>query len=99
MNKKVKILGAILLSLLFLAGTTSVSAKDCVTKDMKTSVGKKACAEGGQNAAKKAWKAWVKEAKKKDCGVKDCKSCHKKTSGNYDLKPDAEKTYKACGGT
>lgn len=66
----------------------------CVTKDFKTELVKKACAEGGQKQAKKVMQAWNKEKK-----IKTCNACHTKLAPKYELKPDGLQQYKAAGGT
>ncbi len=67
------------------------SSKPCARKEFKTELVKQACAEGGQRAAKKAMKAFVKKAKKAKGGDPDlaCDSCHKKMGGDYPTKPEA----------
>jgi|GEM_PF-3047280 cytochrome c5 len=61
---------------------------------------KAACSKGGQKAAKKAMKSWVRSTKKKHkaAGETDfkltCKTCHTKLKGAYPIKKDAVATYK-----
>lgn len=71
----------------------AASSKPCHHKELKTQMIKEACAKGGQRAAKKAMKAFVKKAKKAKGGDPDlaCDSCHKKLGGDYPIKDDALK--------
>jgi hypothetical protein len=56
-----------------------------------------ACTTGGQAAAKKAMKKFLKKAKKKEAGL-ECKSCHEKLAPTYDLKTDGLEHFKHLGG-
>jgi len=71
----------------------AASSKPCTHKHLTTQMLKQACAKGGQRAAKKTMKAFVKKAKKAKGGDPDlaCDSCHKKLGGNYPIKADALK--------
>ena len=66
----------------------------------KTAMLKAACKKGGQKAAKKAMKSWVKKvkkAKKAASGEKfklTCKACHSSMKGKYPLKPDGMSQFK-----
>ena len=101
MNKTL-IIGAIALALSFLAGPSLVLGDDaapCVGKQSIPMV-KKACAAGGQKAAAKAMKGWLKRVKKarKDAGETDfkmnCKACHSKMKPDYPIKDSAKETFK-----
>lgn len=69
------------------------AADGCKRTKFDTELVKKACTDGGQKAAKKVMKDWVKTARKKQSDL-DCKSCHKSLSPNYDLKPDGLELFK-----
>ena len=78
------------------------AVKPCARKTFKTQMAKKACTEGGQKAAKKAWGKWVKAHKpqyKEKYGKNlTCKTCHKKVGGDFPLNDSGLKTYKEFGG-
>ena len=76
-----------------LSSTDAHAVTPCVTKDFKTELAKKACAKGGQPAAKDAMKKFMKEAK-----IKSCKACHTKLAPNYELKSDGLEQFKKAGG-
>jgi hypothetical protein len=65
---------------LYLGASSTARADDevkaCTTKDFKTKEVKKACADGGQKAAKDLMKKLVKKAKAAGDDI-NCKSCHK----------------------
>lgn len=95
----------LLLSGLTLQLSTASAADDeeaggdaaCVRTKFDTKMTEDACKKGGQKEAKKAWKAWQKEAKK--AGVElSCKSCHTKLAPEFPLKPDALEQFKKAGG-
>ena len=65
----------------------------CVHTEFKTELVKAACAKGGQQEAKTAMKAFMKEKK-----IKSCNQCHAKLAPNYELKKDAVDQYKKLGG-
>ena len=100
---KMKMIGTLIIALLFVTASSPIFSSDCKTKDFKTELAKKACGKGGVKAAKKAWKDWVSEVK--DAGKKiegkkpSCKSCHKDTK-KYDqkIKPKAADWFKELGG-
>ncbi len=73
------------------------AADACQHKSFKSELIKEACASGGQKAAKKAMKDFVKDAKKKQDGL-DCESCHSSLSPKYELKSDAFERFKKLGG-
>lgn len=73
------------------------AAKSCSRTTFETKLVEDACKKGGQSEAKKAMKAWVKTAKKKQANL-DCKSCHSKLAPSYDLKPDGLQKFKDLGG-
>lgn len=57
--------------------TVSAADKPCVSKKLEFKAVKKACAEGGQKAAKKLMKSVVKKARKAgDEKVTGCLDCH-----------------------
>lgn len=81
------------LSLSFAFSPTSADAwsgKPCARTKFESTLIKKACAEGGQSAAKKAMKDFVKKAKKADGGDPElaCDSCHTKIGGDYPTNKD-----------
>lgn len=76
-----------------LSPTPVEGAGACVAKDFKTEMTKNACAKGGQNAAKDAWKSWMKEKK-----IKSCNQCHSKLAPNYEQKAGALEQFKKHGG-
>jgi hypothetical protein len=65
----------------------------CVHKDLKTDLIKQACEKGGQQEAKTAMKAFMKEKK-----IKSCNECHAKLSPSYDLKPNGLDQFTKAGG-
>jgi cytochrome c5 len=67
------------------------------TEGYKTKMVKEAC-QKGQDAAKKAMREFVKEAKKVAKTNVTCNTCHEKTSGDYPLKKDGLKKFKEWGG-
>lgn len=78
------------LSLSFAFSPTSADAwsgKPCARTKFESALVEKACAEGGQSAAKKAMKAFVKKAKKTDPELA-CDSCHTKIGGDYPINKD-----------
>jgi len=101
--KKPLIIAAIALLGLSLIAVPSLvlgdDAAPCVGKQSLPMV-KKACAAGGQKAAAKAMKNWVKRVKKarKAAGEMDfkftCKSCHAKMKPDYPIKDSAKETFK-----
>jgi hypothetical protein len=97
------------LALIILAGASaailSLSAmpqeagagKACTRTGYKTKLIKEAC-QKDQDAAKKAMRGFVKEAKKVAKTNVTCNTCHEKTSGDYPLKKDGLKKFKEWGG-
>lgn len=70
--------------------------KPCVRTEFKTELVKKACAAGGQKAAKKAMAKFLGAAKKKQAeGEKklNCKSCHTSIKDDYALTKDGLATF------
>ena len=72
----------------------------CQSKQ-STGLVKSACKKGGQKAAKKAMKGWVRSVKKakkaKNPDVKfklTCKACHTSLKGAYPLKPNGLADFK-----
>jgi len=84
------------LSIVSFSGTAD-AAKPCARKKFESKLVADACKSGGQEAAKKAMKTWMKDAKKKRPSL-GCASCHSKVAGDYPLKPTADKQYKDLGG-
>jgi hypothetical protein len=80
-------------------GDDSEAVEPCKSKQ-KTGLVKGACKKGGQKAAKKAMKSWVKKVKKAkkaggDTGYKlTCKACHTSLKGAYPLKADGMEQFK-----
>ena len=78
------------------------AVKPCARTEFKTQMIKKACSEGGQKAAKKAWSKWVKahkpQYKEKYGKGLTCKTCHTKVGGSFPLNESGLKTYKEFGG-
>jgi len=69
----------------------------CKTTKFSTQLIKDACAKGGQKEAKEVMKKFTKEARAKKPSI-DCKSCHAKIGGSFDLKPDGLAQYRELGG-
>ncbi|TNF22932.1 MAG: hypothetical protein EP329_28070 [Deltaproteobacteria bacterium] len=66
----------------------------CHRTEFETELVKKACAEGGQFAAKDAMKRFVREAKTKlALGEVDCRTCHDVLAPEYSLKADGMKLF------
>jgi hypothetical protein len=74
------------------------AVKPCARKTFETAMIKAACEKGGQDEAKTAMKAFTKSAKQKNPAITGCPSCHSKTAGDYPLKTDGLKLFKAAGG-
>lgn len=73
------------------------AGKACARTDYKSKMLQEACKKD-QAAAKKAMRDFVKEAKKVAKEKVTCSTCHEKTSGDYPLKKDGFKKFKAWGG-
>lgn len=88
------------LSLSFgLAPTRNADAwagKPCARSTFESPAVKKACAEGGQTAAKKLMKDFVKKVKKAKGGDPElaCDSCHTKIGGDFPTNKDASAKFK-----
>ena len=85
-----------------IAGVTMTSSealagKSCNRTTFETKLVGDACKKGGQAAAKKAMKAFLKKAKKKESAL-ECKSCHEKLAPKYELKTDGLDHFKHLGG-
>ena len=78
---------------LFIGLAKADGPKPCVSTNFKHAKVKKACASGGQSAAKKLMKAAVKKAKASGKKM-DCKTCHTKLAPDFPLKPDALQKFK-----
>jgi hypothetical protein len=63
------------------------AGKPCARSAFKTDLVKQACKDGGQTAAKKAMKDFVKKAKKTEPDLA-CDSCHTKVGGDFPLTKD-----------
>lgn len=74
-----------------------VHGKPCVRTEFKTELIEQACEEGGQVAAKKAMKSFLRKAKKQDSSI-NCQSCHTRLKPDYELAPDALERFKELGG-
>lgn len=77
--------------------TVQADAAPCVRTKFDTKLTEEACKKGGQEEAKKAWKAWVAEAKKADATMA-CKTCHDKMAPNFEVKKEALDVFKKAGG-
>ena len=75
----------------------AVAGAACKRTTFETKLVGDACTKGGQAEAKKAMKAFLKKAKKKEAGL-ECKSCHTKLAPKYDLKDDGLEHFKKLGG-
>ncbi len=73
------------------------AGKACARTTFETKLVKDSCQAGGQAAAKKAMKGWLKKAKKTQSSL-ECSSCHSKLAPNYPLKADGLQKYKDLGG-
>lgn len=73
------------------------SGTPCRRTSFDTTLVADACAAGGQAEAKKAMKAFVKNAKKQEPTL-ECKSCHTKLAPDYPLKDDGLESYQRLGG-
>ncbi len=95
---------AVLYALLLAAATVVIAPlpaagdgdKPCKRTKFDTELVKKACAEGGQPAAKAAMKAFVKKAKSAPGGDPDltCDSCHDDLAPDYPLSKGALDKFK-----
>ncbi len=95
---------ALVAALLVAAGLAAVGARDsvaegkaCVRTKFDTKLTEEACKKGGQDEAKKAWKAWTAEAKKTEPKMA-CKTCHEKQAPNYEVNATGLETYRKLGG-
>jgi hypothetical protein len=73
------------------------AGKACKRTTFETKLVGDACQAGGQAAAKKAMKGWLKKAKKKEAAL-ECSSCHTKLAPDYPLKADGLEHFKRLGG-
>jgi hypothetical protein len=95
--------GAMALCGLAMSAPNAVAADDdagggkCFRTKFDTKLTGDACAKGGQGEAKKAWKAWVAEAKKTEPTLA-CKACHTKMGPEFPLEKDALDHFKKLGG-
>lgn len=96
-------LGAIALCGVAVAPTSARADDDeggggkCFRTKFETKLAEDACKKGGQGEAKKAFKAWMNEAKKTDATLA-CKSCHSKMAPEFPLTADGLEKYKKLGG-
>ncbi len=65
----------------------------CVNTNFQTTLTKDACAKGGQDEAKEAWKKFMKQK-----NIKSCKVCHTKLAPSYDVTDDGLKQFRDMGG-
>lgn len=73
------------------------AAAPCKATKFETKLAEEACKKGGQEEAKKAFKAWVAEAKKTDATIA-CKSCHENLAPEFKLTKDGLEKFKKLGG-
>ena len=95
--RAVVLAAAIAVTLVVLAApAASDDAKPCHRKSFQVDLVKKACAGGGQQAAKSAMKEWVKKAKAASGGDPDltCDSCHSDLAPEYPLSDGALDKFK-----
>lgn len=85
------------LSIVGLTANVAAAGKPCARTKFETTFLANACKKGGQDEAKKAMKAYLKEAKKKNADL-TCNTCHTKVGGAYPNKPDSLKLFKEYGG-
>ncbi len=72
------------------------AGKPCAHTKIETKLLGDACKKGGQDEAKKAMKAFLKEYKKANPSA-TCNTCHTKVGGAYPLKPDGLQKAKDAG--
>jgi hypothetical protein len=89
------VLGVVVIA--FAMSPTAEAGKNCKRTSFETELVGDACKKGGQKAAKKAMKKFLKTAKKQDSSL-TCKSCHGKLAPDYALKDDALQRFKDLGG-
>ena len=77
--------------------SAQAAAAPCVRTKFDTKLTQDACAKGGQEAAKAAWKTWMSEAKKTDATL-SCKSCHAKMGPDFPTNADGLTLFKKLGG-
>jgi hypothetical protein len=72
------------------------AGKPCARTKFENPAVKKACAEGGQTAAKKLMKDFVKRVKKAEGGDPElaCDSCHTKIGGEFPTNKEAAAKFK-----
>ncbi|HUH01827.1 MAG TPA: hypothetical protein VML75_07510 [Kofleriaceae bacterium] len=72
------------------------AGKPCARTKFESPAVKKACTEGGQTAAKKLMKDFVKQAKKVEGGDPElaCDSCHTKVGGDFPTNKEASAKFK-----
>lgn len=94
---------ALVLGFVGVVGTVTLSSREagagaaCKRTTFETKMVADACQAGGQAAAKKEMKAFLKKAKKKDATL-ECNSCHTKLAPNYPLTADGLAKFKQLGG-
>ena len=80
----------------------NAEVKPCARTEFKTKMVKDACAAGGQKAAKKVLKTWMKANKaayKEKYGKSmTCKTCHTKFGGDFPLNADGVRLFNEFGG-
>lgn len=85
------------LTIVGLTTNDASAGKPCARTKFETKFLADACKNGGQDEAKKAMKAYLKDAKKKNPDL-TCNTCHTKVGGAYPNKPDSLKLFKEYGG-
>lgn len=94
---------ALVLGFVGVVGAVTVSPQTadagaaCKRTTFDTKLVKDACQAGGQAAAKKAMKGFLKKAKKQEASL-ECNSCHTKLAPNYPLTADGLQKYRDLGG-
>jgi hypothetical protein len=94
---------AFVLGIVGIVGTVTLSSPSveagaaCKRTTFQTKLVGDACKAGGQAAAKKAMKGFLKKAKKTEAAL-ECNSCHSALAPNYPLKTDGFQHFKTLGG-
>lgn len=94
---------ALVLGFVGIVGAVTIAPQEadagaaCKRATFDTKLIKDACQAGGQAAAKKAMKGFLKKAKKQEASL-ECNSCHTGLAPNYGLKADGLQHFKNLGG-
>lgn len=75
----------------------ALAANPCSRAKFETALVGDACKAGGQDAARKAMKAFVKEKKAANPDLK-CETCHKEIGNGFPLEADGLKKFRELGG-